>query len=122
MRTDPVFDKECKIWFADIKARVLSAQVKAALSVNTELLKLYWSIGADIVVRQKTAKWGDGFILRLSKDLTAEFPYMKGFSKRNLELIRQWFLFYDQIAKQLVSQLPLEPPQPQVLFSADKIC
>ena len=37
----------------------------------------------------------------------SEFPDMKGFSKRNLELIRQWYLFYSQIAKQAVSQLQL---------------
>jgi predicted nuclease of restriction endonuclease-like (RecB) superfamily len=100
-------EKEYKVWLADIKARVRNAQIKAALSVNIELLKLYWSIGADIVARQKNAKWGDSFLLRLSKDLMSEFPDMKGFSRRNLELIRQWYLFYNQIAKQAVSQLPL---------------
>ncbi|MFA5144110.1 MAG: PDDEXK nuclease domain-containing protein [Candidatus Omnitrophota bacterium] len=108
MKYNLVNSKEYKVWLADIKARVRNAQIKAALSVNTELLKLYWSIGADIVARQKNAKWGDSFLLRLSKDLMSEFPDMKGFSKRNLELIRQWHLFYSQIAKQAVSQLPLE--------------
>ena len=107
MKHNLVKDRGYKIWLADIKARVRSAQIKAALSVNSELLKLYWSIGADIVARQKNAKWGDNFLLRLSKDLMSEFPDMKGFSKRNLELIRQWYLFYSQIAKQAVSQLPL---------------
>jgi len=45
---------------------------------------------------------------RLSKDLMREFPEMKGFSKRNLETIRKWYLFYNQediIAQQLVTQL-----------------
>ena len=107
MKYNLVSSKEYKVWLADIKARVRSAQIKAALSANTELLKLYWSIGADIVARQKNAKWGDNFLLRLSKDLMSEFPDMKGFSKRNLELIRQWYLFYSQIAKQAVSQLQL---------------
>lgn len=107
MEYNLVNSKEYKIWLSDIKARVRNAQIKAALSVNTELLKLYWSIGADIVARQKNTRWGDSFLLRLSKDLMTEFPDMKGFSKRNLELIRQWYLFYSQIAKQVVSQLPL---------------
>ncbi len=106
MKSNLVFDKEYKVWLADIKGRVRSAQIKAALNVSTELLTLYWDIGADIVIKQKKAKWGDGFLLRLSKDLMTEFPDMKGFSKRNLELIRQWYLFYNQIAKQPVSQLP----------------
>ena len=105
MKSNLIFDKEYKVWLADIKERVRSAQIKAALSVNTELLKLYWSIGADIVIKQKNAKWGDNFLLLLNKDLMTEFPDMNGFSKRNLELIRQWHLFYSQIAKQTVSQL-----------------
>lgn len=72
------------------------------------MLAFYWEFGADIVEKQVTAKWGEGFLSKLSRDLMAEFPDMKGFSKRNLELIRQWYLFYNQkstIAKQPVSQL-----------------
>ena len=53
MKYNLINSKEYKVWLADIKARVRSAQIKAALSVNVELLKLYWSIGADIVARQK---------------------------------------------------------------------
>lgn len=58
--------------------------------------------------KQVTAKWGEGFLSKLSRDLMAEFPDMKGFSKRNSERIRQWYLFYNQkstIVKQPVSQL-----------------
>lgn len=71
------------------------------------MLNFYWELGADIVEKQVTAKWGDGFLSKLSYDFMTEFPDMKGFSKRNLELIRQWYLFYAQkkpIAKQAVSQ------------------
>lgn len=49
-----------------------------------------------------------GFLKQMSHDLMIEFPEMKGFSKRNLELIRKWYLFYSQdntITKQAVSQL-----------------
>ena len=108
MKSNLVFDKEYKVWLTDIKARVRSAQIKAALNVNTELLKLYWSIGADIVARQKSAKWGDSLLLRLSKDLMAEFPDMKGFSERNLKYIRQWYVFYSKektFGQQLVAQI-----------------
>ena len=107
-------DKEYKQWLADIKEKVRKTQIKAAVKVNTELLNFYWELGADILEKQAYAKWGDGFLLQLSKDLMSEFPNMKGFSKRNLELIRQWYLFYsqdsrtDQIAKQPVSQLRME--------------
>jgi Uncharacterized conserved protein len=65
------------------------------------------------VDKQKNAKWGDGFLKQLSMDLMAEFPDMRGFSKRNLELIRQWYSFWKKeiIAKQLVSQLEIEKNQ-----------
>jgi predicted nuclease of restriction endonuclease-like (RecB) superfamily len=78
------------------------------VAVNSQLIQLYWDLGRQIVEKQETAKWGSGFIDQLSKDLKEEFPEMGGFSRRNLELIRQWFLFYRYeflIAKQVVSQL-----------------
>ncbi|MFH1440419.1 MAG: PDDEXK nuclease domain-containing protein [Candidatus Omnitrophota bacterium] len=112
MKYSLVNDKEYKVWLADIKARVRSSQIKAALSVNTELLKLYWSMGENIVIRQKNTKWGDSLLLRLSRDLMAEFPEMKGFSERNLKYIRQWFLFYtkrETIRQQLVAQITKIP-------------
>jgi len=106
MKSNLLRSEEYKAWLADIKSKVRQAQLKAAVKVNTELLTLYWRLGADIVAKQKNTKWGDGFLLQLSKDLTAEFPDMQGFSRRNLELIRQWYLFYGvfPIAKQAASQ------------------
>lgn len=101
-------NQEYKQWLIDLKKRIRQSQLKAAVKVNSELIILYWSMGKDIVEKQEKAKWGNGFITQLSRDLKEEFPNMQGFSKRNLELIRQWYLFYNQetpIAKQPVSQL-----------------
>jgi hypothetical protein len=84
---------EYKEWILSLKQKVRSAQLKAAVKVNVELLQLYWDLGADIASRQTQSSWGDGFLTHQSRDLISEFPDMKGFSKRNLELIRQWFLF-----------------------------
>jgi hypothetical protein len=80
MKSKILSDKNYKKWFADIKLKVRNAQIKAVVKVNTELLSLYWELGADIVEKQKNAKWGDGLIDQLSKDLSQEFPDMKGFS------------------------------------------
>jgi len=71
-----------------LKARIRAAQVKAALSVNAELVLLYWSIGRDILARQEKEGWGAHVIDRLSADLHAAFPEMKGFSPRNLKYMR----------------------------------
>lgn len=81
-------------WLKDLKQKVRKAQLKAAVSVNTALLEFYWSLGADIVQKQKNATWGSGFLKQLSKDLISEFPNMKGFSEPNLRFVRRWFLFY----------------------------
>ncbi len=90
-----------------IKNKIYSSQIKAAISVNKEMLMLYWNIAEMIVEKQEKSLWGSGFINEISKDLKKEFPDMKGFSKRNLELMRKWYKYYNnenQIAKQLVSQ------------------
>lgn len=103
-------DKNYKNWLVELKSKIQQSQIKAALTVNSQLIQLYWDLGKQIVEKQETAKWGSGFIKQLSKDLKEEFPDMKGFSKRNLEIIRQWVLFYQEefvIAKQVVSQLQI---------------
>ena len=95
-------------WLKALKTRLRRVQLKAAVAVNEELLRFYWELGSDIVERQKRATWGSGFLKRLSEDLRAEFPEMKGFSLRNIKYIRQWFLFYSDAApkgQQLVGQI-----------------
>ena len=62
--------------------------------MNTALLEFYWQLGSEIVEKQQSAKWGSGFLARLSRDLMKEFPEMKGFSETNLRFIRRWYLFY----------------------------
>lgn len=86
--------KDYAKWLIEVKKRLRSVQFKASVTVNQELLMFYWEFGADIVEKQKSANWGDGFLKQLSLDLVTEFPEMKGFSERNLKYIRQWFLFW----------------------------
>ncbi len=77
---------------ADLKARVRTAQVKAAVTVNRELMLLYWHIGREILRAQKAEGWGAKVVERLAKDLAAEFPEMGGLSRANLLRMRN---FYD---------------------------
>jgi hypothetical protein len=70
----------------ELKDRIRSAQVRAALSVNRELVVLYWTIGRDILNRQKDEGWGTKIIDRLSDDLTKAFPDMRGFRGQKLEI------------------------------------
>jgi len=75
---------------AIIKERIQTAQVRAALAVNRELVLLYWAIGKEILARQKQEGWGTKVIERLAKDLRSAFPNMKGFSRTNLLYIRSF--------------------------------
>ena len=87
-------DKNYVKWLSDLKKRFRMAQLKAAVKVNTEMLKFYWSLGEDICEKQKQYKWGANFMKRLSLDLRAEFPQAEGFSRANLYHIKRWFTFY----------------------------
>jgi predicted nuclease of restriction endonuclease-like (RecB) superfamily len=64
------------------------------IKVNDEMLRLYWDLGHDIVVRQMDSKWGSGFYKNLSKELKAEFPNMQGFSVTNLNYCKRFYQFY----------------------------
>ncbi len=99
-------------WLAELKSKLRQSQLKAAVSVNQELLKFYWELGSDIVEKQKNSAWGAGFLKQLSRDLISEFPDMRGFSERNLKYVRQWFLFYSEsaaIGQQTVAQITQIP-------------
>ena len=87
-------DSEYKKLLSELKEKVRSSQLKAAIKVNYELLDLYWTLGENIVKNQEQYSWGDAFIKYLAKDLQKEFPDMKGFSETNIKYIRRWYLFY----------------------------
>ena len=75
-------------WLTELKTRIHSAQQRAALAVNRELLSLYWRLGRDLLERQAGGTWGSGVIDRVSTDLRAAFPEMRGFSPSNLKYMR----------------------------------
>ncbi|HLX54065.1 MAG TPA: PDDEXK nuclease domain-containing protein [Aquella sp.] len=94
-------------FISEIKSRYQSAQLKAASIVNTEVIQFYWQLGKDIIEKQTNTAWGSKFLEQLSIDLQKEFQGAKGFSKRNLQLMRQFAKLYpDIIAQQAVAQLP----------------
>ena len=70
---------------AEIKTRIQTAQTRAVLAVNAELIRLYWQIGQLLDTRQQSEGWGAGVIPQLAQDLSNELPELKGFSARNLD-------------------------------------
>jgi predicted nuclease of restriction endonuclease-like (RecB) superfamily len=95
-------------WLAELKTRIHSAQQRASLAVNRELVLLYWQIGQDILARQDREGWGTKVIERLAQDLRGAFPAMKGFSRANLMYMRAFAQAWPEeaIVQQLVGQLP----------------
>jgi predicted nuclease of restriction endonuclease-like (RecB) superfamily len=91
-----------------LKQRIRTAQVKAALSVNRELVLLYWQIGREIIERQQEQGWGAKIIDQLARDLKREFPEVKGFSPRNLKYMRAFAQSYPQetIVQEVLAQIP----------------
>ncbi|MBL4687950.1 MAG: hypothetical protein JKY37_25390, partial [Nannocystaceae bacterium] len=68
----------------DIKRKISQTRIRAVVSANSELMMLYWEIGRTIREQLEGEKWGTKVIARLSHDLRAAHPEMKGFSTRNL--------------------------------------
>ncbi|BAY59289.1 hypothetical protein NIES2135_61660 (plasmid) [Leptolyngbya boryana NIES-2135] len=91
-----------------LKSRIRSAQLRAAIAVNKELVLLYWHIGREILTRQAEAGWGGKVIERLAKDLKREFPDIKGFSRTNLLYMRAFAEAYpdEEFVHQLGGQIP----------------
>ena len=96
---------EYRDWLRDLKQHIKTEQIKAAFSVNSQMIMLYWDLGRQITEKQEQAQWGSGFIEQLSKDLREEFPDMTGFSAKNLRTMRVFYKFYLPIWKQSVSKL-----------------
>lgn len=82
---------------SDIKQRIGQAQTRAMLSVNAELVRLYWEIGQTLDSQQKEAGWGAAVIPRLAKDIHNELPEIKGFSERNIKRMLAFYREYRHV-------------------------
>lgn len=91
----------------EIKTKIQHSQIRAMVSVNHELINLYWEIGTLILNRQKTEGWGAKVIDQLTSDLKHEYPSIKGLSKRNLLYMRQFAEMYpdELFVQQVVAQI-----------------
>lgn len=97
-----------KDFLEQTKAQIHGSRIRAATTVNRELITLYWWIGEHIVRSQEKYGWGRSVVERLSQDLKAEFSNKTGFSPQNLWYMRQFYLEYQQKPdlQQLVGEIP----------------
>lgn len=96
----PHYD-DYKYWLTEVKTKVRSSQIKAALAVNVALIEFYWDFGR--MISEKQTAWGSAFLEKLSRDLKEEFPQLQGFSRSNLYNIRNFYEFY--AAEEIFHQL-----------------
>ena len=94
--------------FAEITRLIESARQRAYQAVNTALIELYWQVGAYLSAKIKAAEWGEGVVDQLAQHLASTQPGLKGFTRRNLFRMRQFYEAYPdpQIVSALLTQLP----------------
>lgn len=102
---------EYKNWLVELKNKIRSTQIKAAIAVNSALILFYWELGKTI--SEKQTAWGSKFLETLSKDLQDEFPDTKGFSVSNLKFCKLFYNYFsirsqveNEISQNLFVQLP----------------
>jgi len=108
-------DATYRNWIQEISQRFRRSQIKAAVSVNAEMLRFYWSLGRDMESRKDAYAWGSHFYQTISDDLKEALPDVKSFSPRNLLYMHQFYKLYPgaAIAPQLDAQLNGNPIMPQ---------
>lgn len=78
----------------EVKSLIRQGHNKTALAVNAGLIQTYWILGHRIAQQQSLFEGRNNYVEQLAKDLRAEFPEMKGFSRSNLFYIRKFYQFY----------------------------
>jgi predicted nuclease of restriction endonuclease-like (RecB) superfamily len=93
--------------FTEILSLIKAAQQKVVTTANQELIKLYWSIGKYISEHLATSEWGQKTVEQLSTFIQTQEPGIKGFEKRNLYRMRQFYETYphSEIVSSLLTQL-----------------
>lgn len=93
--------RDYESFLGELKERIRTAQLRAAVAVNRELIELYWQVGRQIVERQEAHGWGRSVVERLARDLQAAFPGLSGFSPRNVWRMRSFYLAYTADVRKL---------------------
>lgn len=116
--TDPMtISPHYPVLLAEIKQRIQSAQTRAMLGANAELIRLYWEIGQMLDARQKSEGWGSAVIPRLARDIHNELPEEKGFSERNIKRMLAFYRAYRDLifVPQAVAQMEAGEAVPQAV-------
>lgn len=114
-KTLTIVDKDYTQWVDDLSMRYRQSQVRAAVKVNSEMIKYYWSLGRDIEEMHVEERWGESVIKNLATDLQHKNPNATGLSRTNIYYAKKFYLLYSkalnfvpqpvgQIGSEVVSQ------------------
>ena len=94
--------------FEEVLGLIRDARQRAVQAVNTQLIELYWQVGAHISRKLERAEWGDSVVNQLAAYLALTQPGLRGFTRPNLFRMRRFYEVYrdDQKVSPLVRQLP----------------
>lgn len=93
--------------FAQVAALIDSARENAFRKVNEELILMYRNIGKILSEKAKDATYGDGYVDGLVSYIQDNFPGIKGFNRRGLYRMKQFYELYagNENVSPLVTQL-----------------
>jgi hypothetical protein len=80
--------------FEEIVTLIQQARQRAFQAVNTELIDLYWRVGEYIGHKLASAAWGEGVVEQLARYIAQKHPELRGFTRRNLFRMRQFYETY----------------------------
>jgi predicted nuclease of restriction endonuclease-like (RecB) superfamily len=106
--TQPLIDPALASSFAEVVEIIRKAKQAATQAVNTQLVEMYWQIGAYISQKIAEAEWGDGVVMQLATHLKQTHPHLRGLTRSNLFRMRQFYETYrdDEKVAPLARQLP----------------
>ncbi len=87
------------LWLKELKEKIRSVQVRAALAANRELILFYWELGENISRKLAETNWGAKVIDQLAKDLSSEFPGIQGFSRTNLYYVKKFYDYFSTFSE-----------------------
>ena len=90
-------DKEYASWILELVRRYRSSQIRAAVKVNDEMLRFYWSVGEDIVKRQLENRYGSHFYENVSMDLRQTLGLTRGLSPTTIKYTNYFYRLYSQL-------------------------
>ena len=91
----------------NIISMIEKAKQNTLSAVNSELISLYWNVGKYLSNESARSSWGDSFIDSLSDKILENYPEIKGFNRRGLYRMKQFYETYkdNAIVSPLVTQI-----------------